>query len=104
VTQHTVHIPKVVQDQITRQVLFIADDSIDNALAWEARLAAAIDHLDDAIGFAIDEDAADRLGFEVRRFVFEHHNLIHYRVDSERLAVHIVSFRHAARLPGRGEP
>jgi hypothetical protein len=36
-----VHVVPFVEDEILRQVLYIAQGSIDNALAWENRLRAA---------------------------------------------------------------
>jgi plasmid stabilization system protein ParE len=58
----TVIIPPSVQQQITAQVLYIAQDSINNALAWEDRLRAAIDAIGKIPGQTIDEDASGRLG------------------------------------------
>ena len=60
-----------VMDEINQQVIYIAKDSIDNALAWDARLKTAIRALGDAPGHAIDEDATERLGETVRKYVFE---------------------------------
>jgi hypothetical protein len=40
-----VHIVPSVEDEILRQVLYIAEDSVDSALAWEVRLRAAIKNL-----------------------------------------------------------
>jgi plasmid stabilization system protein ParE len=90
--------------QILRQVLFIAEDSVDNALAWEQRIRAAVQSLGEIPRAALDEDATDRLGEPIHKFVFEKTYLIHYRfVDSGR-TVEILNFRHGARLPKRGEP
>ncbi|MDB5295235.1 MAG: hypothetical protein JWO31_1218 [Phycisphaerales bacterium] len=100
----TVVIPPVVQEQITAQALHIAQDSIDHALAWENRLRVAIDGLGDLPGYAVDEDASDRLGYPVRKAVFERTYLIHFVVDDAAGAVRVVNFRHGARLPRRGEP
>jgi plasmid stabilization system protein ParE len=84
-------------------VLYIADDSIDNALAWEVRLRAAINGIGDLPGHAIDEEASDRLGEVIRKVVFEGTYLIHYHVDEKAGVVHIINFRHGARLAREGE-
>jgi plasmid stabilization system protein ParE len=55
-------------------------------------------------GFAVDEDASERLGEPVRKCVFEGTYLIHFRQDEESGVVEIINFRHGARLPRRGEP
>ena len=91
-----------VRRQISDMVFYIARDSIDNALAWESRLLATLDALGDAHGYAVDESASERVGFTVRKVVFEKTYLIHYRVTAA--AVEIVNVRHGARLPGKGEP
>ncbi len=77
----TVIIPPSVWDQIDQQVLHIAGDSINRALAWETRLRAAIENLGDVFGHATDQDASARLGYAVRKSVFEKTYLIHYWVD-----------------------
>jgi plasmid stabilization system protein ParE len=100
----TVVIAPVVQDQITAQVLHIAAHSVDNALAWEERLRAAIERIGQVPGSAVDQDASDRLGVEVRKTVFERTYLIHFQVDGAAGVVRVVNFRHGARLPRRGEP
>lgn len=62
----------IVERQIDAQVLYIAQDSVDNALAWEDRLRAAVMKIGDAPrGYAVDEAASERSGFEVRKMVFE---------------------------------
>lgn len=97
-------IAPVAQDQIDAQVLHIAMDSIRNALAWEGRLRKAIADIGAMPGNAIDEDATDRLGYEVRKSVFENTYLIHYYVDDKADIVRIIGFRHGARLPREDEP
>lgn len=62
--------PSVVE-QIRAHVLRIAQDWISHALAWEDRLHEAIRHIADAPGLAIDESASARLGYTVRKCVFE---------------------------------
>jgi hypothetical protein len=104
VRRWTVDITAHVRDQITEQVLYTAADSIDNALAWEDRLCAAIGQLAWVTGFAIDEDASDRLGFALHKLVFERTYLIHYELDDPANTVHVTSFRHGAREPKSGEP
>lgn len=102
--RYRVILPPTVKQQITAQVLYIAQDSVDHALAWEARLRVAIEAIGDMPGHAEDEDASARLGYTVRKYVFERTYLIHYRVDEAEGVVRIVNFRHGARLPGRNEP
>ncbi len=97
-------IAPIVRDQISQQVLFIAHDSIVNALAWEGRLRRAVSALVDFSGYAKDEDATDRLGFVVHKFVFERNYLVHFRVDKSAAIVYVLNFRHGARLPKSGEP
>ena len=94
----------MVQSQIDEQVLYIARDSIDNALAWESRLDDAIRGLADTAGYAVDENASDRLGVEVHKLVFEGTYLVHYTLDKPASIVRVINFRHGARLPRRGEP
>jgi plasmid stabilization system protein ParE len=97
-------IPPTVQDQITEQVLYIASDSIDNALAWEQNLRKAIEKIGETHGHAVDEAASNRLGFQVHKVVFDRTYLIHYCIDDVAHVVKIVNFRHGSRLPRRGEP
>jgi len=96
-------IPPEVRLQIRDQLLFISQDSIDNALAWEDRLLAAINEIGDMPGHAVDDDASRRVGQNVRKLVFEGTYLIHYRVR-DAVAVEIVNFRHGSRLPRADEP
>jgi plasmid stabilization system protein ParE len=84
-------------------VLYIAQDSIDNALAWEDRLRAVIEGLGDFHGHAIDDDASKELGYPVHKLVYEGTYLIHYRVDDAAHEVRVVRFRHGARVPVSGE-
>ena len=93
-----------MRDQITEQVFLIARDSIDNALAWESRLRTTIEEIGEIPSQAVDEDASDRLGYTVRKAVFEGTYLIHYWLDESAGVVRVINFRHGARLPQRGEP
>jgi len=97
-------IPPSVQEQIRDQLLYIAEDSIDNALAWEDRLRASINGIGNMHGHAIDEAASARLGETIRKCVFEKTYLIHYRVNTAAGTVEIVNFRHGSRLPRTAEP
>jgi plasmid stabilization system protein ParE len=99
-----VNIPPFVQEQIRAQVLYIAHDSIDVALAWEDLLRTAINAIGNVPGHAVDEDASARLGETIRKTVFEGTYLIHYRVNDATDTIEIVNFRHGTRLPRRGEP
>lgn len=100
----SVHIPHDVQEQITVQTLHIAQDSVDHALAWEQRLSEAIQDIGNMPGFAIDEDASARLGYTLRKYVFEGTYLVHFTVDEAAGIVRLVNFRHGTRLPRREEP
>jgi plasmid stabilization system protein ParE len=104
VKPYTLTFAPVVNKQIDEQVLFIAQDSIDHALAWEDRLRDTIAGLSSFRGYAVDEEASDRLGYKLHKIVFEGNYLIHYAVDEKARAVRIVNFRHGARLPKDGEP
>ena len=84
----------IVHEQIREQVLFIAQHSIENALAWEDRLEQAIKGLTSVTGDAIDEEASDRLGFTLHRLVFGSSYLIHYTIDEPAGVVRVVNFRH----------
>lgn len=80
--QFKVVVPDDVWDQISEQVLYIAQDSVDRALAWEVRLRAAIESLGFVHGYARDEDASARFNSDIRKYVFEGTYLIHYSVDN----------------------
>lgn len=103
-SSYRVVIPTIVQEQITEQLLHIAEDSVQNALAWEDRLRAAVESLSNTHGFAVDEPASERLGFTVRKLVFEKTYLIHFVVDDAAKIVRVVNFRHGARLARENEP
>jgi plasmid stabilization system protein ParE len=103
VKRRPVYISSFVEDEILRQVLYIAEDSIDNALAWEDRLRAAMKGLGDFQGHAIDDELSNELGYPVHKLVFEGTYLIHYRVDDAAGEVRVVRFRHGARLPRGNE-
>ncbi len=99
-----VEISPLVESLITAQVLHIAEDSLDHALAWEGRLNEAIHALADTPGLGIDEDASERLGVTVRKMVFEGTYLVHFWLDESTGALRVIGFRHGARRPRRGEP
>ena len=77
---------------------------MDNALAWEDRLPAALRGLGEFHGHAVDEDARERLGGTTQKMVFERTYLVHYEVDKRAGVVTVVNVRHGARRPRRGEP
>jgi plasmid stabilization system protein ParE len=104
VKNYDLTIAPVVSHQIREQVFYIAQHSIDYALAWEDRLATAIQGLSDMPGYAVDEEASQRLGYEVRKYVFEGTYLVHFRVDEEASLIRVINFRHGSRLPRLGEP
>ena len=102
--QLAVIIAPIVQYQIDQQVLYIAQDSIDNALAWENRVREAIEDIGKISGHAIDQQASSRFGYTVRKVVFERTYIIHYWIDESAGAVRVINFRHGTRLPRSGEP
>ena len=100
----TVIISPAVQELMLDQSVYIARDSMINALAWERRLRAAIDTLGETHGHAVDEEASARSGRPVRKLVFERTYLIFYRVDEVKARIDVVNFRHGARVPRGNEP
>jgi plasmid stabilization system protein ParE len=100
---YSVVIPPRVKAEIHEQILYIARDSIDNALAWEDRLEAAILSLRRLPGaHPIDPDVSGRAGYEIRKLVFEKTYLLFYRIDEAAAEVRILRFRHGARTPWLG--
>ncbi len=91
-------------EQLDEQVIFIAQHSVDNAIAWEGRLLTELKGLADFHGHAIDEVAHDRLGQPFRKLVFERNYLIHYVVDEVNGRVDVIGLRHGARQPRPDEP
>ena len=102
-TRTVVTSPKV-RAQIVEQMLYIAEDSIDNAFAWEERLMDAIRGLGRTSGYAIDQEASDRVGYPIQKLIFEGTYLVFYHVYEAGSEVRVVNFRHGARLPYGGEP
>jgi plasmid stabilization system protein ParE len=96
-------ITQLALDQIREQIFYIAQDSVDNALAWEDRLLAALKGLSEFHGHAIDEDARERLGGTTQKMVFERTYLVHYEVNENAGVVTVVNIRHGARLPRKDE-
>lgn len=93
-------ISEYVIAQIDAQVLFIANDSIQNALQWEERLRAAIRRIGDNPGaYAVDPEASARFGSEIRKLVFERTYLIFFQVRPGEPVVEILCFRHGSRKP-----
>ena len=93
-----------VAAQIREQVLFIAQHSIDNALAWEDWLSREIQAIRQMpAGHPVDEAATHRLGATVRKVVFERTFLIFYTIDEVNRRIEIVHLRHGARLPQPGK-
>jgi plasmid stabilization system protein ParE len=99
-----VRVTEMVNSQIVEQVLYVAADSISAALNWEDRLRASIDNLGNFYGHAVDQEASERVGGTVRKFVFEKTYLVHYEVDAEAGVVYVINLRHGSRLPRTGEP
>lgn len=82
-------------------MLHIAADSVDRALAWEARVRAAIDGLSDFHGHAVDDEASRRFGRKVRKLVFERTYLIYYDADDAMATVYAIDLRHGSRVQRR---
>lgn len=99
-----VNLTPTVSNLIRDQTLHIAADSIDNALAWEDRLLTAIRSLGMFHGHAVDEDATDRLGTKIQKYVFEKTYLVHYHVNTVAGTVEIIGFRHGAIRQRQDEP
>lgn len=102
--QLSVRLAEGVKEQIDAQMLHIARDSIDRALAWDDRLQVAIAKLAETHGYAVDEDATRRSGHLVRRYVFERNYLIYFVVDEPNRSIRVINFRHVARRRQPGEP
>ena len=100
----TVDTSPLVEDLITEQVLYIAQHSIDNALAWEARLRLAIRSLVDTPMLPVDPTASQRIGQAARKLVFERTYLVHFWLDDPANTIRVIGFRHGGRLPRPGEP
>jgi plasmid stabilization system protein ParE len=78
---------------------------VDNALAWEERVRAAIQNLCTLpTRNPVDGAATERMGRDIRKIVFERNYLIFYHVDEAKRSIDILNFRHGARLPRRDEP
>jgi plasmid stabilization system protein ParE len=90
--------------QIDEQLLFIANHSITNALAWEVRLRGAMDRIPASTVHSLDHDASTRVGYSVYKLLFERTYYVHYVIDPTESLIEIVSFRHGARMPGPDEP
>lgn len=99
-----VEITPSVDRSIDEQVLFIAQDSVDNAFAWDARVRRYLESIGDVYGHAVDEMASDELGRTVRKTVFEGNYIIHYVIDDAAGRVRVIGLRHCARLRLPGEP
>lgn len=99
-----VRVPRDVQTWIFNQVLYIANDSVDNALNWESRIRATLDTLGGFHGHAVGEDASDRSRRVLRKTVFEGTYLIHYHVDEAAGEIIIAGIRHGAMLPDTDKP
>ncbi|HZZ44678.1 MAG TPA: hypothetical protein VFE58_17210 [Tepidisphaeraceae bacterium] len=102
--RYRVIVAPIVLEQIRDQMLYIAQDSINNALAWEDRLRAEMKSIGGlGSGHVIDEVASKSMGVTVHKLVFERTYLIHYVVQEKERVIEIINFRHGARLPRRGE-
>ena len=85
-------------------MLYIAQHSIDNALAWAARLDGAIHALAGEPVLPVDPVASQRMSLTVRKLVFERTYLVHFWLDDPVTTVRVIGFRHGARLPRPDEP
>jgi plasmid stabilization system protein ParE len=101
VKQYAVLLTPTVENQILDEALFISNDSVQRAVAWDARVRTTLRrHLGDApFAYALDERATTRLGREVHRYVFEKTFMVRYTIDDSSDTVTIFDFRHGARQP-----
>lgn len=94
---YRVVIPASVQNVILEHALFIAEDSIEHALQWEAELRDTILSLGEAPkAFRVDETLTARLGHEIRRRPLGNY-VIFYHLDHRKQTVVIEHFRHASQ-------
>lgn len=101
--RYAVRISERVSSENSAPALYIARDSVENALAWEARLTAEIAAIGDHAGHAVDEAARREFGRVVTRMVFERTYLVFYTVDAGAGVLEVIGFRHGMRLPREGE-
>ena len=94
-----VEIPPPVENAIFDAALYIADDSVDGALAWVEQVHTAIDELGEAPQAAtIDRQVSGRAGHTARRRAIGNY-LVYYSVDEAKRTVVVEHFRHGARKP-----
>lgn len=98
--RYAVRISERVFSGILAQALCIARDLMENALAWKARLTAAIGDHD---GHAVDEAGSWGFGRVVKRMVFEPADLIIYTLDEGSGVLDVIGIRHGMRLTREGE-
>ena len=92
------------KSQVWQQVLYIAEDSVDRALAWEERVIIAMQAIGKTRGgHAVDDEASNRFGEEVHKVPFERTYLIFYTVDRAKRRITVASFRHGARRKNEEE-
>ena len=95
--RYVVYVPEWVALEIQGQVLHIALDSVDRALAWESRLVSAINGIGEHPGYAEDEKMSRHFGRTVRRMVFESRYLVFFSVKESAGVIEVLHFRHGAR-------
>ncbi|MEM1098101.1 MAG: type II toxin-antitoxin system RelE/ParE family toxin [Planctomycetota bacterium] len=97
---YRVEIPPYVENQILDQALYIARDSVEQALLWADGIQSKIKGLGEMPhASSVDTDASVRAGHEVRRRAIGNY-LVFYFVDEENGVVVMEGFRHGARQPG----
>jgi plasmid stabilization system protein ParE len=104
-TRYTVNVNPQALEDIDSIILYIARDSIANALNWQARLLDAIDRIGEHPGHSIDEFASDMLQRTVRKTNFERTYLIYYTLNEAAGILEVIAVFHGAREPdfhGRG--
>lgn len=94
-------IPPRLLNELLDQAIYIAEDSIDRALTWEAKARETIQDLSEfPEAYPVDDTISQRVGHEVRRRVWGNY-LIFYHFDQVNHLVVIERFRHAARNDSR---
>lgn len=90
------------EDSINDYTLYIAQDSLDRALAWQDRLLVQLREIGDMPrAYPVSEPDTKLAGYEVRKMVFGNY-LAFYRIDDEAKIVYVEAFSHGARQhPGQ---
>ncbi len=96
---YRVRIAPDVSNAIMDQAMFVASDSVDRTLAWEAVMRKRIEDLSNMpTAYPVGEDESLRLGYEVRKLNVGDF-LVFFRVIETTKEVVVVGLRHGAMLP-----